>query len=79
MVRVLVSAHPRCASGRVLQLRKRYGLPDDFLQRSNFSFKNMKQAGGKGGDPMARTADEKFIVKECSDGDHKSLLVQTPE
>ena len=44
------------------KIRARCKVPDNFLQ--NFDFSKMKGGGGKGGNPMAFTADRLYIVKE---------------
>ena len=44
-----------------------------FLGKDKVSLENLAPGGGKGGTHMTFTKDRKIIVKELSDGDHKSL------
>ncbi|CAJ1434330.1 unnamed protein product [Effrenium voratum] len=51
-------------------------VPDDFAN-SGWDFSGFRHGGGKGGSMMAFVED-KFIIKELSAGDHKSLLHIAP-
>lgn len=55
-------------------IRTKYKVPNDVMRAENFSFKRLKAAGGKGGDPMCLTTDERFYVKEVKNCDHESLI-----
>jgi hypothetical protein len=57
------------------QLRKDAGVPDDFLNQG-WSYDKLEKGGGKGGTLMAFLWGM-YIVKELSDGDHKTLLEVT--
>jgi hypothetical protein len=59
------------------KVRKMCGVESDFLE-DQFSNKDFKSGGGKGGDLMAFTRNRKYIVKELNAGDHASLLKVTP-
>lgn len=73
------------------KLRKYFGVDHDFVPatgneaggmlNSQFSFEDMGSGGGKGGDPMAFTQDShmKYLVKECSPGDHDMLFILTAQ
>lgn len=54
-------------------VRSFYGIADDFANDS-FTFDNLKSGGGKGGDPMVRTTDLLFFVKQLNPGDHQVLV-----
>eukprot|EP00511_Aplanochytrium_stocchinoi_P005077 CAMPEP_0204823828 /NCGR_PEP_ID=MMETSP1346-20131115/1904_1 /ASSEMBLY_ACC=CAM_ASM_000771 /TAXON_ID=215587 /ORGANISM="Aplanochytrium stocchinoi, Strain GSBS06" /LENGTH=408 /DNA_ID=CAMNT_0051950647 /DNA_START=72 /DNA_END=1298 /DNA_ORIENTATION=- len=57
------------------RIRAHFGIPNDFAQsKDHFDFSNMIAAGGKGGDPMARTKDKKYFIKEVNRDDHNTLL-----
>lgn len=57
------------------QLRKANGVPDDFVNEG-WSYKDLEKGGGKGGTLMV-FIEGKYIVKELSKGDHKTLLSVT--
>jgi hypothetical protein len=59
------------------KLRKMCGVEPDFLV-DQFSNKDFKSGGGKGGDLMAFTRNRQYIVKELNAGDHATLLKVTP-
>lgn len=47
------------------RVRTHFGIPNDFADTAaKFDFKKLAPAGGKGGDPMARTVDKAFFIKE---------------
>ena len=48
------------------KIRLTAGLANDFLTRSGFTFNSLKAGGGKGGDLMAFTADNSYLVKEVT-------------
>ena len=49
------------------RVRTHFGIPNDFADTAaKFDFKKLAPAGGKGGDPMARTVDKAFFIKEVS-------------
>eukprot|EP00040_Diaphanoeca_grandis_P029742 m.174825 g.174825 ORF g.174825 m.174825 type:complete len:375 (+) comp31786_c1_seq1:57-1181(+) len=56
------------------KIRQRFGVPNDILREENFDFKKLSSGGGKGGDPMCRTNDKIYFVKEVKKCDHDSLL-----
>mmetsp|Transcript_15143 Transcript_15143/g.17679 ORF Transcript_15143/g.17679 Transcript_15143/m.17679 type:complete len:338 (+) Transcript_15143:325-1338(+) len=58
------------------RVRAFFHIGNDFAIDS-FSFSRLKPGGGKGGDPMTRTDDEKFFVKQMNPGDHKVLVDPT--
>eukprot|EP00746_Dinoflagellata_sp_MGD_P019570 gnl/MRDRNA2_/MRDRNA2_145495_c0_seq1.p1 gnl/MRDRNA2_/MRDRNA2_145495_c0~~gnl/MRDRNA2_/MRDRNA2_145495_c0_seq1.p1 ORF type:complete len:335 (-),score=63.64 gnl/MRDRNA2_/MRDRNA2_145495_c0_seq1:119-1123(-) len=58
------------------RVREKDGISNDFLEDA-LSFNDFKPGGGKGGDLMAFTRDNRFIVKELNKGDHKSLMEVT--
>jgi len=58
------------------QLRKDAGVPDDFLNEG-WTYDKLEKGGGKGGTLMAFLWG-KYIVKEMSEGDHKTMLEITP-
>lgn len=58
------------------QFRQKDGVSDSFLEDA-FDFSDFKPGGGKGGDLMAFTRDNKYICKELNKGDHASLLLVT--
>ena len=47
-------------------IRQMSGLQADFLEQSGFAFSKLKAGGGKGGDLMAFTSDNKYLVKEVA-------------
>jgi len=57
-------------------LRSMASIPDDFVN-DGWDFASFQHGGGKGGSMMAFVED-KFIIKELSAGDHKSLLQFAP-
>lgn len=57
------------------RVRERHGVAASFLAK--FDIKSLRLFGGKGGNPMAFTTDKRFLVKEISAGDHKSMLERT--
>eukprot|EP00435_Cladocopium_sp_Y103_P026637 s3619_g6.t1 len=57
-------------------LRSMASVPDDFIN-DGWDFSTFQHGGGKGGSMMAFVED-KFIIKELSPGDHKSLLELAP-
>lgn len=57
-------------------LRAMASVPDDFIN-DGWDFSTFQHGGGKGGSMMAFVED-KFIIKELSPGDHKSLLELAP-
>lgn len=58
------------------RVRQFFNIENDFAIDS-FTFSRLKPGGGKGGDPMTRTDDEKYFVKEMNPGDHKVLVDPT--
>lgn len=54
------------------QVRQRDGVPENFV--SNVKLSNFKPSGGKGGDLMAFTDNNLYIIKELNHGDHDTLL-----
>lgn len=48
-------------------------IPDNFIENA-FSYGSFAAGGGKGGDLMTTTKDNRYIVKELNKGDHASLL-----
>lgn len=55
------------------RVREAFRVPTGFLTTS-FSFDELREGGGKGGNLLGFTQDRLFIVKELSDADHRSLL-----
>jgi len=55
------------------RIRQMSSLQPDFLEQSGFAFSELKAGGGKGGDLMAFTADNKYLVKEVKASDQLSL------
>lgn len=53
------------------RIRRDNGIPDSFLE--GLQLDKMPNEG-KGGSPLYLTDDRKYIIKEISDGDHKTLL-----
>jgi len=57
------------------RIRAYFSIPDSFAaSKDSFDFSKMAAAGGKGGDPMARTSCSGYFIKEMNAGDHKTLL-----
>eukprot|EP00510_Aplanochytrium_minuta_P003620 CAMPEP_0184022474 /NCGR_PEP_ID=MMETSP0954-20121128/10629_1 /TAXON_ID=627963 /ORGANISM="Aplanochytrium sp, Strain PBS07" /LENGTH=330 /DNA_ID=CAMNT_0026304859 /DNA_START=158 /DNA_END=1147 /DNA_ORIENTATION=+ len=57
------------------RIRAYFKIPNSFAaDAAQFDFKKMAAAGGKGGDPMAKTTDKKYIIKEVNSDDHETLL-----
>jgi len=54
-------------------LRHKFGVPDNFLD-GQFDFGKLTSGGGKGGDLMARSFDDRYFVKQLNKGDGRSLL-----
>jgi len=71
------------------KLRRFFGVEADFdasvghsgMLNTQWSFNDLAEGGGKGGNLMAFTKDAhmKYLVKEMSDGDHKMLFMLTHE
>lgn len=57
----------------MVQLRRQFGVPDDFLAGDAFSFKALAPSGGKGGQLIARTACRHFFVKEVCGEDEETI------
>ena len=57
----------------LVQLRRHFGVPDDFLAGDAFSFKALAPSGGKGGQLIARTACRHFFVKEVCGEDEETI------
>lgn len=79
MIKATISVHgmdlPTFNDEHFAKVRKHKGVEANFLEAGGFSFDELKQAGGKGGNPMAFTKDRRFIVKELNDTDHRTLLL----
>eukprot|EP00747_Dinoflagellata_sp_TGD_P187795 gnl/TRDRNA2_/TRDRNA2_45839_c0_seq1.p1 gnl/TRDRNA2_/TRDRNA2_45839_c0~~gnl/TRDRNA2_/TRDRNA2_45839_c0_seq1.p1 ORF type:complete len:388 (+),score=78.52 gnl/TRDRNA2_/TRDRNA2_45839_c0_seq1:100-1263(+) len=56
-------------------LRKRLGVPDDFIN-TGWSIDGLTKGSGKGGTPMIFLGSE-YVVKEMSQGDHNTMLEVT--
>mmetsp|Transcript_632 Transcript_632/g.817 ORF Transcript_632/g.817 Transcript_632/m.817 type:complete len:338 (+) Transcript_632:173-1186(+) len=54
-------------------VRSFFKIENDFAIDS-FDFSQLKPGGGKGGDPMKRTDDGFYFIKQMSNGDHKVLV-----
>ena len=62
------------------RVRAHFGIPNDFADTAaKFDFRKLAPAGGKGGDPMARTVDKAFFIKECNKGDNETLIAIAKE
>ncbi|KAJ1616863.1 hypothetical protein T492DRAFT_1104117 [Pavlovales sp. CCMP2436] len=61
--------------GHFARLRDKHKVHPSFLEK--FDIGSLRLFGGKGGNPMAFTADKRYLVKEINTGDHGSMLKHT--
>lgn len=65
------------SDGHFARVREKHAVPPDFLSTKQFSFRSLRLFGGKGGNLMAFTTDRRYLVKELSAVDHRSLSMHT--